>query len=78
MKSKTTHKQVESFLDVLKDRYDLSDEDLKELADDLKFLNNYRRQVQRFTNIFFGSIITGLAVGTLWAIWEGVKSFTKH
>ena len=78
MKNKATHRQVESFIDVLKQRYALDDNDLKEIAEDLKFLNNYRRRVQRFANIFFGSIITGLAVGTLWAVWEGFKSLTKH
>ena len=78
MKNKTTHKQVESFLDVLKNRYGLEDEDLKELVDDLKFLNNYRRKVQRFTSIFFGSIMTGLAIGTLWVVWEGVKGLVKR
>ena len=71
-------RQVDDFVDLLRDRYGLDEDDLKEVAEDLRFMRKYRKRVEHFTLIFGGSIAVGLASGLVWAVWEGFRVMVKR
>ena len=63
--------QVYAFLQVIKDRYGLSDEEIRAMVDDLKWIKKHRK----INTGAIGWTIKSVAAFLLIATWEGIKHF---
>ena len=64
--------QVEAFLGILQDRYDLKSEDIREILDDLKWVRRYRTGVIRIQWTATLGILAVAISGLVAALWKGL------
>jgi hypothetical protein len=67
--------QVELFIELLAKRYGLKDDDIPEFVNNVRWLANHRRRVDRITWTAVLAIISLGATGATLAMWEGIKHY---
>jgi len=63
-------KQVEAFIKVMQDDYGIS-------IDDLRSAIERNNKVSKWGDWIAKTIVTSVAVGLVYAVWEGIKHFIR-
>lgn len=69
--------QVEAFLGILQDRYNLKPAEIHEILDDLRWVRKYRDGVTRVQWAATLGVIALAVSGLVAALWEGIKQVMR-
>jgi len=73
-----TQQQVQAFLEEMQRRYGLSDDDVRELVRDWRWLRDYRARMDRYGGWIAHSIIIAIMSGLVVAVWAGIRSIVTR
>jgi len=65
--------QVEAFITILATRYNLKEEEIPQIVDNIKWLSNHRAGIHRISWTAGLALVTLGLSGIAAAMWEGVK-----
>jgi hypothetical protein len=70
-------KQVEAFIAILSRRYGLSEEDIPDIIDNMKWIAKHRNKIENATVYAFLTLLGLLMIGMATAFWEGFKAMLR-
>lgn len=73
LNERCAQQQVEAFLRVIREEYGIGLEAIGQVRDDLHWLRQYRQRIETASGFALRALVTAVTVGTVLAIWEGLK-----
>ena len=69
---------VDAFLEILRHRWGIKEEDIPQLLEDIRWLRSQRAGMRRLSWTIVLAVVTSAVAGLSLAIWEGIKQVLRR